>query len=149
MSNLLAQIQRSVTSVAKGLGVTLKNYSREKTTLNYPEEKPILAERYRGLHGLTIDPQTGEENCIGCMACARVCPDNLISMTLEKREGHKGRYPVNFQIDLNPCCFCGLCSEVCPTTYKALVMTHDFELASESRSDLVLTKDKLMFYARR
>ena len=132
-----------------GLKITWINFWRPAITVQYPDELPDFAPRYRGLHGLTYDPEAKAENCIGCLACARVCPDNLISMTLEKREGHKGRYPINFQIDLNPCCFCGLCAEVCPTPMKALVMTKEFELASSSRRDLILDKAWLMENGRK
>lgn len=131
-------------SLLKGLKITWRNLFRRSVTLQYPDETPHLALRYRGLHGLSVDPETGIENCIGCMACARICPDRLISMELEKREGHPGRYPVKFHIDLNPCCFCGLCVEVCPTPMRALIMTSEFTMTSGDRKDLILDKDKLM-----
>ncbi len=140
---------RGAASFLIGLRITWINFWRPAITVQYPDELPEFAPRYRGLHGLTADPESGGENCIGCLACARVCPDNLITMTLEKRDGHKGRYPINFQIDLNPCCFCGLCAEVCPTPMKALVMTKEFELASFTRRDLILDKDHLMENGRK
>lgn len=152
-------------SVVKGLRITLRNLARPKTTKMYPEEYPVpagqgprpdpqrpfevpyeIAPRYRGLHGLTRDPVTGDLNCIGCMACARVCPDDLISMDLEKREGHNGRYPVTFSVNIGPCCFCGLCAEVCPTPMRAIVMTDLFEWAVYERDgqNLVLGIDDLL-----
>lgn len=137
----------------KGLRVTLLNLFRPKVTVQYPDVLPpglrswaeTAYPRFRGLHGLTTDPETGDLYCIGCMACARICPDNLITMELVKKEGHPGRYPVKFNIDINVCCFCGLCSEVCPTPIKALVMTNEFEIATYTRgSSLVLTREMLI-----
>jgi len=65
-------------------------------------------------------------------------------MKAEKREGHKGRYPVEFEIDLNSCCFCGLCAEVCPTAPKALVLTKEYEFVASDRAGLVLTREILL-----
>jgi len=141
---LIKEVVAGFVSLLKGLQVTFRNLRRKPVTLQYPDELPVLAPRYRGVHGLTVDPETGLENCIGCQACARICPDQLITMTLEKREGHPGRYPVKFYIDLNPCCFCGLCVEVCPTPMKALIMTSNFHMVSDQHKDLVLTKEKLL-----
>jgi len=133
-------------SFAKGLKVTFLNLWRPKVTLCYPEEQPDLKPRFRGLHGLTKDPETGDLNCIGCQACARICPDSLIGMELERREGRQGRYPVRFTINIGPCCFCGLCSEVCPTPMKSLVMSSEFEWAVYDRTgeQLVLDRERLL-----
>lgn len=149
-------------TIRRGLRVTMANFRRTKNTVRYPEVMPAIAgrqplpapsadpllqpyemaPRYRGLHGLTRNPATGDVNCIGCLACAMACPDQLISMDLEKREGHSGRYPVTFTIDIGPCCFCGLCSEVCPTPFRALVMTDVFEWATYERFGRQLTLDR-------
>ncbi len=48
-----------------------------------------------------IDP----ELCIGCGACAEVCPTNCISPTDD------GKYVIN----PDECIDCGACVEVCPT----------------------------------
>ena len=138
-------------SFAQGMWVTLKNLGRRKATQCYPEEMPDLRPRFRGLHGLTKDPETGELNCIGCLACARICPDDLIGMTLEKREGHQGRYPVEFSLNIGPCCFCGWCVEACPTPMKAIIMSSEFEVAPYDRdgTHLVLTKEKLLAIGER
>ncbi|NUP99943.1 MAG: NADH-quinone oxidoreductase subunit I, partial [Armatimonadetes bacterium] len=165
MNSKLKALINTPVSLVKGLTVTMANLVRTKTTVKYPEvmpepagragqtdpedafERPYeLGPRFRGLHGLTKDPATGDLNCIGCMACAKVCPDDLISMDLEKREGHSGRYPVTFTVNIGPCCFCGLCAEVCPTPMRAIVMTDLFEWATYRRDgqNLVLTKDDLV-----
>jgi NADH-quinone oxidoreductase subunit I len=159
VAEVLKEGVKGAGSLVKGLTVTMTNFWRtargNAVTRRYgedqhPETDDWMKERFRGLHGLTYHPDKSYddgsryENCIGCLACAKVCPDALITMVLEKRAGHSGRYPVAFQIDLNPCCMCGLCSEACPTPFKALLMTREFEIASTDRADLILTKDRLM-----
>ncbi|NOZ76235.1 MAG: hypothetical protein GXO65_00845 [Euryarchaeota archaeon] len=56
-------------------------------TLQYPEEKPVISERFRGLHHLDLD------QCIGCGTCARQCPNKCITMFVagveEKKIGEK------------------------------------------------------------
>jgi len=163
MNEKLKVLINTPVSLVKGLRVTITNMIRTKTTVAYPEVMPVpagqgqvadasdaferpyeLSPRFRGLHGLTKD-DTGDLNCIGCMACAKVCPDDLISMTLEKREGHSGRFPVTFTVNIGPCCFCGLCAEVCPTPHRAIVMTDLFEWASYRRdgANLILRREDL------
>ncbi|HIE52658.1 MAG TPA: NADH-quinone oxidoreductase subunit I [Armatimonadetes bacterium] len=138
-------------SLLAGLRVTWRHLWRKKVTLQYPDAYPEVAPRFRGLHGLTKDPETGDLNCIGCLSCARICPDGLITIETEKREGHRGRYPVNFTINLGPCCFCGLCSEVCPTPMKSLILSSEFEWAAYQRDgrNLVLTKEDLIAIGER
>lgn len=164
MSSAVDKLKNVPVSIVKGLSVTIRHLVRTKTTQRYPEVMPRpmgqapkvdpddafefayhISPRFRGLHGLTKDPETGDLNCIGCMACAKVCPDDLISMDLEKREGHSGRFPVTFTVNIGPCCFCGLCAEVCPTPMRAIVMTDAFEWASFERDgdNLVLNRDDL------
>jgi len=166
MGSFWQRLTNTPRSIAKGLRVTLGALRRTKSTVRYPEQVPTpagqglsptdpddafarpyeIAPRYRGLHGLTRNPETGDVNCIGCMACANVCPDHLISMDLEKRDGHSGRYPVTFTVNIGPCCFCGLCSEVCPTPFRAIVMTDLYEWASYERfgGNLALSREDLL-----
>ena len=151
IADYLKRFYRGPVSFAQGLRVTLKNLGRRKVTLCYPDERPEVKPRFRGLHGLTKNPETGDLNCIGCLSCARVCPDDLIGISVERREGHPGRYPVEFTINIGPCCFCGLCAEVCPTPMKALIMSSEFEIAPYCRegAHLVLTKEQLIAIGER
>ena len=44
----------------KGLSVTFRyQHPRETYTEQYPMERPKIAERYRGLHRLNVNPETG------------------------------------------------------------------------------------------
>jgi NADH-quinone oxidoreductase subunit I len=138
--NAARRIVSGAVSLAKGLGVTISYLFRKKVTLMYPEERPVLTERFRGVPALPIDPATGRDRCIACSACARVCPQRVITVTPEVGEDRKRRLG-DFTLDVAGCIFCGLCAEVCPT--GALTMSGEFELAHGSRVDMVLGLEKL------
>jgi NADH-quinone oxidoreductase subunit I len=89
----------------------------------------------------------GLEKCVGCELCAWACPADAIFVegadnTEEARFSPGERYGINYQINYLRCIFCGLCIEACPT--RALTMTNEYELASDSRLDLIFTKDRLL-----
>ena len=131
---------------AGGFLVSLTQMGKPVTTEQYPEEKKVTAPRYHGRHQLNRHPD-GLEKCVGCELCAWACPADAIFVegadnTEEERFSPGERYGVDYQINYARCIFCGLCIEACPT--RALTMTNEFELASDSRLDLIYTKDRLL-----
>ena len=64
----------------KGFGVTLKRLFRKDLTVEYPDERRPLEERFRGLPSLRTDPETQEVICVGCSMCERICPTQCISI---------------------------------------------------------------------
>lgn len=142
-TNVLKDIVNSFVSIPKGLWITLVNWSpaRPCVTELYPEERPNLPENYRGLPVLPVDPKTGRSRCLGCGACARMCPEHIITVELDKTDP-KDRKPSVFEIDASRCMWCGLCTEVCPT--NCLIMGKDFELAAYTREGMVYTLEDLM-----
>ncbi|MCS7191684.1 MAG: 4Fe-4S binding protein [Armatimonadetes bacterium] len=138
----------SIVTVAKGMWVTLRNFGRvvikrQATTITKKWGSREIALRYRGTIGLTIDKRTGKENCIGCLACERICPDHCIHIeTIDDKPGHKGKYPVVFIIDNNLCSLCGLCVEACPV--PALIHTEIWQVGGYSHRDLVFDKQRLL-----
>ena len=58
--------------------VLLHTFTRADT-VQYPEEMPYLAPRYRGRIVLTRDPD-GEERCVACNLCAVACPVDCIAL---------------------------------------------------------------------
>ena len=115
---LPAEIVYTITSLAKGLAVTFANFWRKKVTLMYPEERWELPENYRGMPVMPIDRKTGKDRCISCGSCARICPEQIITLEHEVGEDKKRKLTA-FTIDMSRCMFCGLCTEICPT--KGLV----------------------------
>ena len=63
----------------KGLSLTFRTQNPKNVyTEQYPLERPMVAERYRGAPRLNNNPETGETLCIACNLCALACPENLI-----------------------------------------------------------------------
>ena len=74
-----------------GMAVTLRNLFRPKVTRQYPEERPFIAERWRGRLDLIYDP-FGEHKCEVCFQCAQVCPVEAIDMSGFDSTGNRIRY---------------------------------------------------------
>jgi NADH-quinone oxidoreductase subunit I len=127
------------------MATTLRNALRRPTTVAFPDVIRPRAERYRSSFAL-LHEADGDEACIGCLQCERICPSEVISIKVGgKREspvtGKKRGYADDFVLDLNGCIYCELCVQVCPT--DAIVMTREPELPAYGREDLVLTMAKL------
>ncbi|WP_462185659.1 MULTISPECIES: NADH-quinone oxidoreductase subunit NuoI [unclassified Frankia] len=130
----------------KGFGVTFGTMFKKPTTEQYPEEKKETAPRFHGRHQLNRHPD-GLEKCVGCELCAWACPADAIYVegadnTEAERYSPGERYGRVYQINYLRCILCGLCIEACPT--RALTMSNDYELADDSRQDLIFTKEQLL-----
>ena len=124
----------------QGLGVTLRFFFTPKFTINYPEEKTPLSNRFRGLHALRRYPN-GEERCIACKLCEAVCPALAITIDSTQREDGTRR-TTRYDIDLFKCIYCGFCEESCPV--DSIVETDILEYHLENRGEHIMTKDKLL-----
>jgi NADH-quinone oxidoreductase subunit I len=127
----------------KGLAVTLNTLLHRSVTQRYPEVKPDLPARSRGVIALK------QENCTVCYKCSRECPDWCIYIDAHKEtnppaSGGKARSVKvldRFAIDFALCMYCGICVEVCP--FDALFWSPEFEYSTYSILDLIHEKDKL------
>ena len=126
--------------LCKGLMLTGKYLFARKITVQYPEEKTPMSNRFRGLHALRRYP-SGEERCIACKLCEAVCPALAITIDSEQRDDGSRRTTL-YDIDLTKCIYCGFCEESCPV--DAIVETRHFEYHGEKRGDLLMTKEKLL-----
>ncbi len=129
-----------------GFGVTFRTMFRKTFTEDYPNSPKVTAPRFHGRHQLNRWPD-GLEKCVGCELCAWACPADAIYVegaqnTEEERFSPGERYGRVYQINYLRCILCGLCIEACPT--RALTMTNEFELADDSRADLIYDKDDLL-----
>lgn len=126
--------------MAKAFGVTLRNFLRKPSTIQYPEEQVPQHPRFRGQEFTWY-----EERCTGCASCAKYCPLGIIRIVTDPDGGNEqdgGSYRIEtFDIDQGRCMYCGLCVEACP--YDALHMGTRFEAAQLRREDLVITVDDL------
>ena len=46
-------------------------------TIQYPEERRLLPERFRYIPMLIWDTEVGEDRCTACGICAKVCPPSV------------------------------------------------------------------------
>lgn len=93
----------------------LSSIFKKPATINYPEEKMDMPERFRGK--LKFYP----ERCVGCKLCMKDCPTNALNIV---------KTPDNkfiAEIDLGRCIYCAQCVDSC--LKKALESTPDVELA--------------------
>ena len=112
----------------QGLAVTFEHMRRRPITVQYPYEKLIPSERYRGRIHYEFD------KCIACEVCVRVCPINLPVVDWVMNKETKKKELRNYSIDFGVCIFCGNCVEYCPT--NCLSMTEEYELAAFDRHNL-------------
>ncbi len=116
--------------IGQGLSVTFDHMRRRPVTVQYPSDKLIPSERYRGRIHFEFD------KCISCEVCVRVCPINLpvVDWEFEKAGKKKQKKLNHYSIDFGVCIFCGNCVEYCPT--NCLSMTEEYELAAYDRHQL-------------
>lgn len=118
-------------------------YQEGLLTIQYPEEKRLLPERFRFIPMLLWDTEKGEDRCTACGICAKVCPPQCIWIVRDSDErGKPVSRPAEYYIDAAVCMSCSFCVEFCP--FDAIKMNHDYELAVYDRyPQLVYDKEEL------
>ena len=133
-------------AILGGLKVTLRHFFRKKVTMQYPEQKWVVPEGYRGAPYLVRDPE-GRTKCVSCQLCEFVCPPKAIRIAPPgpagaPEAGNVEKAPREFEINMLRCIFCGYCQEVCPE--EAIFLKNDYSLTGESREELIYDKEKLL-----
>ena len=140
MNQLLRRL--FLVDLLKGMWVTFRYQSPKNIyTEQYPLERPMVAERYRGAPRLNINPETGESLCISCNLCALACPENLIVVGWQRDDATRRKVLTHFTYDTSRCMFCGLCEDACPT--DCLELTQDFEMAAYTREGAIWDRHRL------
>ena len=114
-------------------------------TVQYPEERLRMFERFHGHLVQKRDPETGDYRCTACKACERACPHGVISVEGERnpdRESKKRMLVTRFTWDAGRCMYCGLCVEAC--NFDALGWGQGCELAAYSRQATLYDFERLL-----
>lgn len=113
--------------IGQGFMVTLDHLNRLPMTIQYPYEKLIPSERFRGRIHFEFD------KCIACEVRVRVCPINLPVVDWTLIKDIRKKQLKSYSIDFGVCIFCGNCVEYCPT--NCLSMTEEYELSTYDRHE--------------
>lgn len=114
------------------VGEAVRSLLSRPITTRFPAEAPVLPEGFRGI------TRYDETTCIGCGACAQVCPAKAIEMV----DDLTGAKPVRrLTIRYDVCIFCGHCALNC-TTETGIYNSKDYDLATLDRSSLFTSIEK-------
>ena len=108
-------------------------------TIEYPEVREELPANSRSRLFNDVD------NCISCLQCAQACPVDCIYITAVRRDKEAPKLKTDdgtpikldlrqYTIDTALCCYCGLCTTVCPT--QCLTHTTDYEFSQYTLSEM-------------
>ena len=136
----IKEVYGGVKSLLTGMRRTGYYFTHHKQiiTQQYPEELPVLAERFRG-EVVMLHDENNEHACTGCTACELACPNATIKIVTKfdiTPEGKKKKAIDKFVYHLELCTMCNLCIVACPT--DAIKMAQTFEHSVYDRS--LLTK---------
>jgi len=100
-------------------------FSRPYTN-RFPFRPHVPEKRFRG------KPEYHSESCVGCTACAQVCPANAIEWFDDLTSDPPVRRLV---LHYDICIFCGQCQANC-ITEKGIQLSRKFDLAGFQRSEM-------------
>ena len=96
-------------------------------TQRFPFQPHTPEKRFRG------KPEYYKEYCVGCTACAQVCPSNCIEWEDDLTSTPPKRRLI---LHYDACIFCGQCQLYC-ITEKGIQMSKKFDLAGFDRKEMV------------
>ncbi|MFN0276509.1 MAG: 4Fe-4S binding protein [Chitinophagales bacterium] len=144
LTNYIKEVFSGVKSLLTGMRRTGYYFTHHKEiiTQQYPEEKPVLGERFKG-EVVMLHDENNEHACTGCTACELACPNATIKIVTKFEttpEGKKKKAIDTFVYHLELCTLCNLCIVACPT--DAIKMSNNFEHSVFDRSELTKVLNK-------
>ncbi len=108
----------------------IKSLFSRPYTIKFPKFPSEPMPRFRG------QPKYYKDDCVGCGACAQVCPSSTIYMTDDVKTHTR-----KFVLRLDSCIFCGSCQENC-ITEKGIMLSTDYDLATYERETSTVSVEK-------
>lgn len=116
-------------------------FDRKGFTIEYPEERRPIPNRYRGEPRLKLDEQ-GRLKCVACYMCQTACPSQCIHIVAQVAPWpDREKYPKIFNLDMLRCIYCGFCEEACPV--DAIALSKNYNICSYTRAERVYDKERL------
>jgi NADH-quinone oxidoreductase subunit I len=100
----------------KSICKALSNLFKKPQTIDYPLSPIEKPKDYRGLI------EYGEEHCIYCLKCEKVCPPGAILFvpTDNPSANEKNKKSQKYEYNPHLCIYCGECVRACPKPDEAL-----------------------------
>lgn len=104
-------------------------FSRPQTT-KFPRQPSVPADKFRGR------PQYSKDGCIGCGACAEVCPANAIDVADDLKARTR-----TLTLRLDSCIFCGNCQANC-ITKNGITFSSQYDMAAYDIKEAAVFQEK-------
>ena len=92
LTNYFKTVFSTIKSLLTGMNRTgyYFTHGKEIITQQYPNEYPVLADRFRG-EVVMIHDEKNEHRCTGCSACEISCPNGTIKIISKFETGADGK----------------------------------------------------------
>ncbi len=100
-------------------------------TTSFPSKEHVPEEKFRG------KPEVSEDDCVGCMSCANVCPPCAITVSDDTETGIR-----TIVRDYGRCIFCGQCEAFCITGEGVKLSNKIYDIATFDRAKSVETQTR-------
>lgn len=101
-------------------------------TSGFPFKPHVPEKKFRG------KPEYNKDGCVGCGACAEVCPTGCIKIT-DDTDSETPRRKLDLHYD--SCIFCGQCQAAC-ITQEGIKLSDKYDLALFDRNEAVESVEK-------
>ncbi|MDD5483312.1 MAG: 4Fe-4S binding protein [Kiritimatiellae bacterium] len=114
------------------LSLAIRSFFARAFTTRFPAAPYEPIRQFRGR------PRYHAEDCIGCGACAEVCPAEAIKLVDDLSGPKPARRLTQY---LDTCIQCGQCERYCPTE-KGIKLSNEYDYAGFSKSDFEESVEK-------